>query len=161
MPQSNEPNIFGDLPEWFKKLGVGAEELWGKKIDELRTVQQDLKNKPEVYTDLEKPKESKYLNELAQEIMQVNQEKGFNDEPLNIPIAIALMHSELSEALEADRKHLMDDKLPHRNGVEVELADCIIRILHCSARAGYDIHGAVREKLDYNKTRPYKHGKNY
>ena len=102
-----------------------------------------------------------YLNELSQEIMDVNTEKGFNDTPVHTAEAIALMHSELSEALEADRKDLMDDKITHRKGVEVELADCIIRILHFSARMGFDIHGAVREKLDYNKTRPYKHGKKY
>ncbi len=40
----------------------------------------------------------------------------------------ALMHSELSEALEADRKKLMDDKLPHRPGQEVEVADLCIRL---------------------------------
>lgn len=98
------------------------------------------------------------LNTLAAEIMQVNTDKGFNDAPLNVGEAIALMHSELSEALEADRKDLMDDKLPKRTGTEVELADTIIRILHFSARKGYDIHGAVLEKLAYNKTRPYMHG---
>lgn len=102
------------------------------------------------------------LTELSQEIMEVNQEKGFNDKPFDFPTAIALMHSELSEALEADRKDLMDDKLPHRKGREVELADAIIRILHAGARGGMDIEGAVREKLDYNKTRPHMHGgKNY
>jgi len=47
----------------------------------------------------------------------------------NFGEVVALMHSELSEALEAHRKGLMDDKLPHRSGVEVEFADCIIRIL--------------------------------
>lgn len=101
------------------------------------------------------------LNELSKEIMDINTEKGFNDEPLHTGLAIALMHSELSEALEADRKDLMDDKLPHRTGVEVEIADLIIRALHFSARKGFDIQGAVREKLEYNKTRPYKHGKKY
>jgi hypothetical protein len=40
---------------------------------------------------------------------------------------IALIHSELSEALEANRKTLMDDKLPHRPGLDVELADAILR----------------------------------
>lgn len=42
---------------------------------------------------------------------------------------LALVHSELSEALEASRKNLMDDKLPHRYGIEVELADVLLRIL--------------------------------
>lgn len=45
----------------------------------------------------------------------------------NVGEMIALMHSELSEALEAHRKNLMDDKLPDFHGIDVELVDCIIR----------------------------------
>lgn len=66
---------------------------------------------------------------------------------------IALIHSELSEALEADRKDLMDDKLPHRHGVEVELADAVIRIFDLAGALDFDIIGAVVEKLKYNQTR--------
>lgn len=66
---------------------------------------------------------------------------------------ICLMHSELSEALEGVRKGGKDKHLPHRDVVEVELADCIIRILdYCGARK-MDIGGAVIEKLAYNMTR--------
>ena len=63
------------------------------------------------------------------------------------------MHSELSEALEADRKSLKDDKLPHRDGREVEFADCIIRILDTAAALGLDVAGAIIEKNRYNKDR--------
>lgn len=66
---------------------------------------------------------------------------------------IALVHSELSEALEADRKGLMDDKLPHRNGLEVELADAMIRIFDMAGGLGLDLAGAIAEKLQYNATR--------
>ena len=71
----------------------------------------------------------------------------------NFGEVIALMHSELSEALEAHRKNLMDDKLPNRSGIEVEFADCIIRILDTAAAMGLDVPGAVIEKNRYNKTR--------
>ena len=71
----------------------------------------------------------------------------------NFGEVVALMHSELSEALEADRKNLMDDKLPHRDGREVEFADCIIRILDTAASLGLDIAGAVIEKNRFNKQR--------
>lgn len=71
---------------------------------------------------------------------------------------IALMHSELSECLEGERKNLMDDKLPHRRMAEVELADCIIRIFDYAAAHGYDLGGAYVEKMAYNANREdHKH----
>lgn len=71
----------------------------------------------------------------------------------NFGEVIALMHSELSEALEADRKSLMDDKLPHRDGREVEFADCIIRILDTAEALGLDVAGALIEKNRFNMER--------
>jgi len=71
----------------------------------------------------------------------------------NFGEVVALMHSELSEALEADRKGLKDDKLTNRDGREVEFADCIIRILDTAAAMGMDIAGAFVEKNRYNKER--------
>ena len=71
----------------------------------------------------------------------------------NFGEVVALMHSELSEALEAHRKNLMDDKLPDRSGIEVEFADCIIRILDTAAAMGLDVPGAVIAKNRFNRTR--------
>lgn len=66
---------------------------------------------------------------------------------------LALVHSEVSEALEGVRKNLMDDKLPHRKMIEVELADAVIRILDLCGHEGLDLAGAIMEKLEYNRTR--------
>lgn len=66
---------------------------------------------------------------------------------------IALCHSELSEALEGMRKGLMDDHLPHRPALEVELGDTIIRILDLAGFLNLDLSGAVTEKLEYNAKR--------
>lgn len=71
----------------------------------------------------------------------------------NFGEVVALMHSELSEALEADRKGLMDDHLPHRDGREVEFADCIIRILDTAEALGLDVAGALIEKNRFNRER--------
>lgn len=68
------------------------------------------------------------------------------------------MHSELSEAMEGERKDLMDDKLPHRKMAEVELADCLIRIFDYAAAFGYDLEGAYQEKRVFNAQREdHKH----
>ncbi len=71
----------------------------------------------------------------------------------NFGECVALMHSELSEALEAHRKNLADDKLPHRPGMEVEFADCITRILDTCAELGLDIAGALIEVNRNNRER--------
>ncbi len=71
----------------------------------------------------------------------------------NFGEVVALMHSELSEALEADRTSAMDDKLPHRPGTEVEFADCLIRIFDTAAARGLDVAGAAIEKNRFNRDR--------
>ena len=71
---------------------------------------------------------------------------------------ISLMHSELSECLEGERKDLMDDKLPHRKMAEVELVDTLIRIFDYAGAFGYDLSGAFREKMAFNAQREdHKH----
>jgi hypothetical protein len=66
---------------------------------------------------------------------------------------IALIHSEVSEAMEGERKGLMDDHLPNRPMVEVEMADAVIRIMDYCGRWGYDIGGAIIDKIEYNRNR--------
>lgn len=66
---------------------------------------------------------------------------------------LCLSHSELSEAMEGHRKGLKDDKLPHRPMIEVELADCVIRIADLAGALGLDLGGAIAEKMAYNAER--------
>lgn len=67
--------------------------------------------------------------------------------------SLMLIVSEISEAMEGNRKSLMDDKLPHRPMEEVELADAIIRIMDYGKHKGYDVSGAILEKQAYNEVR--------
>lgn len=103
------------------------------------------------------------LNELAKIVHQANIKWWQNidtGEPIkrNKGELIALIHSELSEALEGERKNLMDDKLPHRKMAEVELVDALIRILDYAGGFGYDLEGAFQEKMAYNAQREdHKH----
>lgn len=71
----------------------------------------------------------------------------------NIPEMLCLIHSEVSEAMEGYRKDLMDDKLPHRKMLEVELADAAIRIFDMAGGLGLDLGGAITEKMAYNAER--------
>ena len=72
----------------------------------------------------------------------------------NIGELLCLIHSEISEAMEGHRKNLMDDKLPHRSMLEVELADAVIRIADLAGKLRLDVGGAIAEKMAFNAIRP-------
>lgn len=78
---------------------------------------------------------------------------GWHNAPRDKGTFLMLMVSELSEAMEGERKDLMDDKLPHRKMAEVELADAVIRIADYCGKYGYDLEGAILEKMAYNRIR--------
>ena len=123
------------------------------------------------------------LNELTKEVHDNAVEHGWWDEPRSFGEIIALCHSELSEALEEDRAgnrirkgeptpmlyysgggYVATDVTAcctKPEGVAVELIDCIIRILDWCGHMGVDVEEVMRVKHEYNKTRPYKHGKKY
>lgn len=77
----------------------------------------------------------------------------FRNKERNFGACVALMHSELSEALEADRKGLMDDHIPELDGRAVEFADCIIRIMATAHALDLDVAGALIAKNRYNRSR--------
>lgn len=100
------------------------------------------------------------INELVRTCYQASFDAGWHTDittgkllERNKAEMICLIHSELSEVMEGERKGLMDDHLPHRPMAEVELADAVIRICDYAGRWGYDLGGALVEKLQYNKTR--------
>lgn len=129
------------------------------------------------------------IKEIAQEIHQNNIAKGFwEDKPhKNVGELLMLCVSELSEALEAHRKSkhanlevyenciksddiLEEDKEIYiqqefirniKDTFEDEIADTVIRLFDLSEGLGIDLEKHIRLKLDYNKTRPYKHNKAY
>lgn len=98
------------------------------------------------------------LNDYRDQCHVANQ-KWWQDVHTGEPISrnkgelLMLIVSEVAEAMEGERKNLMDDKLPHRKMAEVELIDAMIRIFDYAGGFAYDLQGAFEEKMAFNATR--------
>jgi NTP pyrophosphatase (non-canonical NTP hydrolase) len=125
------------------------------------------------------------INELAAEIYAQNKAKGFWDTERNVGELLMLIVSELAEALEAHRKEKVSDsgnmllmlasgytweeaadlkrafEKEIKDTFEDEIADAAIRIFDLAGGLGIDLDFHIQQKLAYNKTRPFKHGKKY
>lgn len=102
------------------------------------------------------------IKDLQREIHQIAKDKGWYDIQRSFGDIISLIHSELSEALEEyrNRHPLGETRIENGKpeGVPVEMADAIIRILDWAESEDVDMEAVIRMKVGYNKTRPHRHG---
>jgi NTP pyrophosphatase (non-canonical NTP hydrolase) len=104
------------------------------------------------------------IKTLQKEIHQVNKDNGWYDGSKRSPLEMhALIISEVAEATEEARKGRMDtyyseDRPGKPEGHWTELADALIRILDYAESENVDLEDIILTKLNFNKTRSYRHG---
>lgn len=94
------------------------------------------------------------LNDLVALCAGLAKEAGWDEKQREMGTKLMLIVSEVSEAMEGDRKGLMDDHLPHIPMVEVECVDATVRILHLAGEQKMNFGSTFVQKLIYNINRP-------
>ena len=88
--------------------------------------------------------------------------KGWWDKDKSFAQQIANFHSEITEAWEEYRHNRGIAEIYYTNekpeGIPIELADCVIRIMDTCEKYNIDLESAMKIKSEYNETRSYKHG---
>jgi hypothetical protein len=101
------------------------------------------------------------INDFVREIHNNAKEKGWHDEKRSALEIHALIHSEISEATEEVRSNRPSGMYTCEGkpeGEPVELVDAVIRIMDYFGSKGWDLEGILMAKMEYNKTRSYRHG---
>jgi NTP pyrophosphatase (non-canonical NTP hydrolase) len=100
------------------------------------------------------------IRTMQQDAWKCAEEHGWHEKQLNVPEKLALIHSEVSEALEDFREGRMQESFVEGKpcGFASEMADILIRVGDLCGILGIDLQEAVETKMAYNATRPYRHG---
>lgn len=122
------------------------------------------------------------LNQISKQVYEANKLKGFDVKNENIGQTLCLIHSEISEALEAVRKdkkaslmafdYREEDRETDldfqsdftdliKDTFEDEIADTFIRLMDLVGALEIDIDRHIELKLRFNSLREYKHGKSF
>jgi NTP pyrophosphatase (non-canonical NTP hydrolase) len=119
-------------------------------------------------TEAERDDLRRGLNDAQDAVFAVNEANGWFEDDRTFGDDVALLHSEVSEMLEAYRDHGYSDmtdltlpgdtRLPKPEGVGSEAADILIRLLDTCARRGINLAFEFERKLEFNSTRGHKHG---
>jgi NTP pyrophosphatase (non-canonical NTP hydrolase) len=136
----------------IEKLARKAVSMLPEKLEEVVSEVLDEAKKISINTKLV---DQVNLNDMAKNMREINKANGFGvTEPDKHQkmIQLMLITTEVAEAAEAYRKHEGDER------VAEELADVILRTLDMAAYWGYDIDKAVRDKMEKNKSRGFRHG---